>query len=91
MAAIKKTPERMCIGCQQAHPKKDMMRIVRSPEGIFSVDFTGKKSGRGAYICHREECFNIAVKEHRFEKAFKGPMDAEIYEALRRELFVPEA
>ena len=48
---VKKIPERLCVGCQEKHPKKELIRIVRSPEGEFSVDLTGKKSGRGAYIC----------------------------------------
>ena len=87
MAVTKKMPERMCIGCQTVHPKKDMIRIVRSPEGEFSVDRTGKKSGRGAYICEKEECFKAAVKEHRFEKSFKSAIDAGIYEELKQQLF----
>ncbi len=87
MAVMKKVPERMCIGCRTAHPKREMIRIVRSPEGEFSVDLTGKKSGRGAYICRKEDCFNAAVKEHSFEKSFKSPIDAKIYDELRQQLF----
>ena len=52
MATVKKIPTRLCIGCQEQHPKKELVRIVRSPEGDFSVDLTGKKAGRGAYICN---------------------------------------
>ncbi len=87
MAAVKKIPERMCIGCQQTHPKKEMIRIVRSPEGEFSVDPTGKKSGRGAYICHKQECFQKAVQEHRFEKSFRSTIDENIYKELEQQLF----
>ena len=87
MAAVKKIPERMCIGCQQTHPKQEMIRIVRSPEGEFSVDRTGKKSGRGAYLCEKRECFAKAVKEHRFEKSFKSAMDTAIYAELEQQLF----
>ena len=87
MAVQKKTPERLCIGCQTVHPKKELVRIVRSPEGVFSVDFKGKMPGRGAYVCHKQECFEAAVKRRRFEKAFQGPVSAEILEALRAELF----
>lgn len=87
MAGTKKIPERMCIGCQTVHPKKEMIRIVRSPEGKFSVDTTGKKSGRGAYICQKETCFQTAVKEHRFEKSFKSAMNPEVYEELKQQLF----
>ena len=86
-ASAKKIPERMCIGCQTVHPKKDMIRIVRSPEGEFSVDPSGKKAGRGAYICKNEACFQAAIKEHRFEKSFKSSIAAEVYESLRQQLF----
>ncbi len=87
MTVKKKTPERMCIGCQQMHNKRELIRIVRSPEGEFSVDLTGKKSGRGAYICKNIECFNKAVKERRFEKSFKSAIDDKIYDELRTGIF----
>ena len=60
MAVTKKIPARLCLGCQQQHPKKELVRIVRSPEGEFSVDLTGKKAGRGAYICNNKECLEKA-------------------------------
>ena len=82
MMKIKKIPQRMCLGCQESRPKKEMVRIVRSPEGEFSVDFTGKKPGRGAYICH---------KSHGLERSFKSPIDAAVYDLLERELFEDEA
>ncbi len=91
MARPKKIPQRLCIGCQTARPKKEMVRIVRSPEGEFAVDFTGKKPGRGAYLCHRAECFEAAVKGHRFAKAFQGPVPPEAIAALRAGLFPSEA
>ena len=87
MTVQKKIPERLCIGCQTVHPKKELVRIVRSPEGVFSVDLKGKMPGRGAYVCHKPECFDAAVKRRRFEKAFQGPMDAKVLAALRAELF----
>lgn len=87
MAVQKKTPERLCIGCQTVRPKKELVRIVRSPEGVFSVDFKGKMPGRGAYVCHKPECFDMAVKRKRFEKAFQGPVGADVLEALRSEMF----
>ena len=68
---IKKIPERLCVGCQEKHPKKELIRIVRSPEGEFSVDLTGKKSGRGAYICPKQECLEKARKGHRLERSFE--------------------
>ena len=82
---MKKLPVRLCIGCQQPHNKRDMIRIVKSPEGVFSVDATGKKSGRGAYICRDINCFNEAVKQHRLEKSFKCPIDKSVYEELQKE------
>ena len=87
MAGVKKTPERLCIGCQTVRPKKELVRIVRSPEGAFSADFTGKKPGRGAYVCHKAECFDAAIKRRRFEKAFQGPVNADVLAELRAELF----
>ena len=84
---VMKVPIRLCVGCQEAHPKKEMIRIVRSPEGEYSLDPTGKKSGRGAYICHKRECFEAAIKGRRLEKSFQGQIDQTVYEALRQELF----
>lgn len=84
---VKKIPQRLCLGCQESHPKKDMVRIVRSPEGEYSVDFTGKKPGRGAYICRQRECFDKAKKSHGLERSFKAPIDASVYDLLEQELF----
>ena len=83
---VKKIPERLCVGCQERHPKKELIRIVRSPEGEFSVDLTGKKSGRGAYICPRVECLEKARKGHRLEHSFACAIDASVYDALAAEL-----
>ena len=91
MKGQKKIPERMCLGCRAVHPKKDMIRVVRSPENVYSVDMTGKNPGRGAYICRNEECFRRAEKEHGFERAFKSKMEDAIYETLRKEIFQDEA
>ena len=90
MKGQKKIPERMCLGCRTVHPKKDMIRVVRSPENVYSVDMTGKSPGRGAYICRNEECFRRAEKEHGFERAFKSKMEVAIYETLRKEIFQDE-
>ena len=87
MAVVKKIPARLCLGCQEQKPKKELVRIVRSPEGEFSVDMTGKTSGGGAYICKSKECFEKAVKEHRFERSFKGAIDRAVYDELREQLF----
>ena len=85
MTAVRKIPQRLCLGCQTVHPKKELVRIVRSPEGDFSVDRTGKKAGRGAYVCDRIECFDAAVKARRFQKSFQGEVSAEVLKTLRLE------
>ena len=67
-------------------PKKEMIRVVRSAEGEISLDLTGKKSGRGAYICKDVECFNKARKAKRFEKSFSCRIEQEVYEVMENEL-----
>lgn len=83
---LKKIPQRMCIGCQEMKNKKEMTRIVRTPEGEIVFDTTGKKSGRGAYLCASDPCLAKAVKEKRLEKALRCAVPADIYEQLRSEL-----
>ncbi len=82
----KKIPMRMCLGCNDMKPKKELIRVVKSPEGEISLDFTGKKSGRGAYICRNIECFTKARKARRFEKAFSCRIDDDIYGGMNDEL-----
>lgn len=82
----KKIPMRRCLGCMESKPKKELIRVVRSSEGELSVDFTGKKNGRGAYICRDVGCFQKAVKAKRFEHAFSCQIPEEIVERLRQEL-----
>lgn len=82
----KKIPMRMCIGCGEMKPKKELIRIVKSPEGDISLDFTGKKSGRGAYICHDPECLEKARKGKRLEKSFSCRIESGIYEVMADEL-----
>ncbi|MDE6780028.1 MAG: YlxR family protein [Ruminococcus sp.] len=82
----KKIPMRMCVGCREMKPKKDLIRVVKSPEGEISLDFTGKKSGRGAYICRSAECFGKARKARCLEKAFSCRIDDSIYEVMADEL-----
>ena len=79
----KKTPQRMCVGCQEMKNKVELIRIVRTPEGEILLDSTGKKSGRGAYVCKSEVCFNKAYKEKRLEKSLHHAIEPEIYEQLR--------
>jgi predicted RNA-binding protein YlxR (DUF448 family) len=79
----KKIPQRMCIGCQTMFDKRDLLRIVRTPEGEILVDKTGKKSGRGAYICTNLECFNKIIKAKKLGKALKTSIPDEVYESLK--------
>lgn len=82
----KKIPMRKCVGCNEMKPKKELVRIVKSPEGEISVDKVGKKNGRGAYICPKALCLTKAQKAGRLEKAFECKIPPEIYETLAGEL-----
>ena len=82
----RKIPVRQCLGCNEHKPKMELMRVVRDPEGNVSLDFTGKKSGRGAYICKSVTCFKKAVKSRRLDKNLECTIPEEIYEKLEREL-----
>lgn len=81
----KKIPMRMCLGCNEMKNKREMIRVVKSPEGEVSLDFTGKKSGRGAYICKSRECFEKARKARRFEKSLSCKIDESVYEVMEHE------
>lgn len=83
---VKKIPMRMCVGCSQMKPKNELIRIVRSPEGEISLDPTGKKSGRGAYICSNRECLKKAVKSKRLDRTFDCEIGQELYERLEEQL-----
>lgn len=83
---IRKIPQRMCVGCQEMKEKRALIRVVRTPEEEYIIDTTGKKSGRGAYICSSLECFNKALKNKGFNKAFKANIPNEILENLKGEL-----
>lgn len=82
----KKVPERRCVGCQGTFPKKDLLRVLRSPEGDISIDFTGKKSGRGAYLCKNEACFKKARKSGIIHRALECEISEEIYDELEKEV-----
>lgn len=84
--AERKIPLRKCIGCGEMKDKRILVRIVRNKEGEISVDLTGKKPGRGAYICKNADCLNKAQKAKRLERAFSAAIEPEIYDALRSEL-----
>lgn len=82
----KKIPMRQCLGCGEPKEKRELIRVVRSPEGELSIDLTGKKSGRGAYICRDVECFRKAKKARRLEKSFEMAIPEDIYIKLEAEL-----
>ena len=82
----RKIPLRKCTGCQEMKNKKELVRIVRNDEGEFSVDFTGKKPGRGAYVSPNEECLLKAHKSKGLERSFKSAVPAEVYEELKAQL-----
>jgi predicted RNA-binding protein YlxR (DUF448 family) len=81
----KKIPMRKCVACQEMRPKREMIRIVKTPEDTIIIDVTGKKSGRGAYLCGYVECLQTASKNHALERALKTKVPPEIYEQLGRE------
>ena len=82
----KKVPVRICTGTRQHKPKKELIRVVRSPEGEISIDFTGKKSGRGAYLCANEQCLAKARKTKQLERALETAIPDEVYEKLEHQL-----
>ena len=83
---MKKVPQRTCIGCREVKPKKELLRIVKSSENDISIDITGKKNGRGAYICKNEKCLDMAIKNKRLSREFEMAIPNEIYDKLREEL-----
>ena len=83
---MKKVPQRTCIGCKEIKPKKELLRIVKSSENDISIDTTGKKHGRGAYICKNEKCLDMAIKNKRLSREFEMAIPADIYDKLREQL-----
>lgn len=86
MPRVKRIPQRMCVGCQEMKPKRQLIRLVRTPDETIEIDLTGKRSGRGAYICPGEDCFKRAIKGKKLEKALKSPISSEVFDALEKEL-----
>jgi len=78
MSKKKKIPYRICIGCREKKPKKELVRIVRTPDSEVVLDTTGKKPGRGAYICPKEDCWKKAVKGKRLERNLQEPISSEL-------------
>ena len=86
----RKIPMRQCTGCREMKPKRELIRVVRSPEGGISIDSKGKKPGRGAYICSDIECLKKAIKSKALERAFDVKIPEEIYNSLEAQMGVEE-
>ena len=84
-AAVRKQPLRQCIGCGQMKDKRELIRVIRDKEGNIFLDVTGKKNGRGAYICPDEECFSRVMKTKGLDRAFKMSVEPDVYEKLKEE------
>ncbi len=82
----KKIPLRMCLGCNQMRDKKELIRVVKDNEGNVSLDSTGKKNGRGAYVCPNPECLEKAIKTKRIERSFSLSLPDEVYDSLKKEM-----
>ena len=86
MNNVRKIPMRKCVGCGEMKSKRDMIRVLKTVDDEFVLDTTGKKNGRGAYLCFSKECFDRAVKGKGLERSFKQPIPKEVYEKLEKEL-----
>jgi predicted RNA-binding protein YlxR (DUF448 family) len=85
----KKIPLRQCLGCREMKPKRELIRIVKSPDGDISIDPVGKKPGRGAYLCNSETCFKRIVKSKALSRVFKAPISDEILQFLSAQMEDP--
>ncbi|MCR5825606.1 MAG: YlxR family protein [Oscillospiraceae bacterium] len=86
MLKPKKIPQRQCVGCREMKEKRALVRVVKSPEGEISLDFGGRKPGRGAYVCPDPDCLRRARKSRALERAFAAAIPAEVYDALEQEM-----
>lgn len=86
MGGNKKIPMRKCVGCQEMKNKKEMIRVIKTPENEFLLDATGKKNGRGAYVCPSEACLKLAIKNKGLERSFKQAIPEEVYKTLEKEM-----
>lgn len=83
---VKKIPMRKCVACQEMRPKKELLRIVRTPEKDVIIDIRGKQSGRGAYLCYDIDCIMLAKKKKSLEKALEASLNEEVYQAIQNEI-----
>lgn len=81
----RKIPLRKCVACQEMKPKKELIRVVRTPDEQILIDLTGKKSGRGAYLCGKASCFRLAKKSKAFDRALKASVSPDIYDQLEQD------
>lgn len=91
MSTKKKTPMRQCIGCGEMKEKKSLLRVLKTPEGEIVMDATGRKNGRGAYLCKSSACLEKAIKGKGLERSFQMPISPEIYDSLKKEMEKLEA
>ena len=83
---MKKIPMRQCVGCREMKPKKDLVRVVKSPEGVISLDLRGKAPGRGAYVCRSKECLRRAMKSGALSRGFETAIPPEIFQQLEQQM-----
>ena len=86
MPKVKKIPQRQCVGCREMKDKKSLLRVVKSPEGAVSLDFSGKKNGRGAYICPDPECLKKAIRSKALDRSLETAIPQEVYAMLEKEM-----
>ncbi len=86
MSTVKKVPQRQCVGCGEMKNKRELIRVLKDAEGNISMDATGRKNGRGAYLCRSMDCFRKAVKNKGLERSFKMAIPKEVYESLEKEM-----
>lgn len=86
MSVMKKVPLRKCIGCSEMKPKKDLIRVIRTPESVIEIDFTGRKNGRGAYLCRNENCLNRAIKTKQLNRSLQAEITEDILIRIKKEL-----
>ncbi|MCI8431411.1 MAG: YlxR family protein [Lachnospiraceae bacterium] len=86
MGSVRKMPMRRCIGCGEMKSKREMLRVLRTTEDEIILDATGRKNGRGAYLCRSADCFQKAVKSRGLERSLKTMIPAEVYESLEKEI-----
>ena len=82
----KKIPQRQCMGCRERKAKRELIRVVRSPEGVVSLDFSGKVPGRGAYLCPNPECLKKAIRSKALDRSLDIQIPEEVYERLNKEM-----